>query len=100
MLQYKNMNNANVFDMNTEIRNLASFNLELVEKVYGDISGSSTRRSTISFSRSSLTKMPAELEELKSSPVRPKSDAKKEYEYIYNKYTAAAYNVTFARHPE
>lgn len=29
MLHYKNMNNANVFDMNTEVKNLASFNLEV-----------------------------------------------------------------------
>ena len=36
MLQYKSMYNINVFNMNMEVRNLHSFDLELTEKLFAD----------------------------------------------------------------
>ena len=42
--------------------------------------------------------MQKELEELKKERPKAKKDEKKEYEYIYNKYTATDYNVTFIPH--
>ncbi len=92
MLRYKTMNNANVFDMNTEVRNLCSFDLELTEKPFGDMR--SSRRYTIKYSGKPLPG--PYVEEVKTPKTNPKEkDAKKEYEYLYNKFTASAYDVCF-----
>jgi len=91
MLKYKDMNNANVFDMNTEIKNLPSFDLELVERPFGEVR---LRRSTIRLNSKSIiipNSVPVELKIPKN--IEPKQEKEPIFEPLHNKFTAYSYDV-------
>lgn len=86
-LEYKSATYVNTFDMNTEIRNLPSFELELIR-----VKPSSTRSGhSISTPRSSSVSGPYPESVGRFSDFQEES--KNEYEYIYNRISATTYDV-------
>lgn len=86
LLEYK-MSGVNTFDINTEIRNLPCFELELI-KLIPNVTRSGYTGST---PRSSNVSEP--YIEYKHRLSDYKEDSKNEYDYIYNRISASTYDV-------
>lgn len=88
MLQYKSICNANVFDMNMEVRNLPSFDLELTERLFAE---TKLQRSLVNISSKSFAGPYSE--EFDLLPTEKNTSPKMEYEFLYNNITASRYIV-------
>lgn len=94
LLEYKAMSNVNIFDMNTEIRNLPCFELELVRV---GSSGARSSPSLTSARKSSATSLYSDIRSITSEPNEiSESTHTNEYEYIFNRLSASTYEVVFA----
>lgn len=93
-MHYRILNNPQIFDMNISVKNLPTAEIELEEKLFGDIDPNASRKSMISIfqASASIVRLQKEL----SVPKKVvKDEAKEEHDYMYNKYTATAFSVIY-----
>lgn len=91
LLEYKTTNNVNLFDMNTEIRNLPTFDLELTEIILDKVRIGRSEQNA-----KSLT-MPGPYLETELKVYKSEEESKKDYEYLYNRLSASSYDVISVR---
>jgi hypothetical protein len=91
VLQYSLLGCADIFEMNTHIRKLSSFELLLGDKLFGDQSYKNAPRHAISFKDASMSVASIE-EEIANMPQVNKGKSNVDNEDVYNKYTVSAYS--------
>lgn len=84
--QYKAMHNLSVFDMNTEVKNLPTLELQLSERIPGK---ARSKKLDKKIKKNTALGPYMDIEQKE----KHNEEIKKDYEYLYNKYSATSYNV-------